>query len=50
MTNTELITYLQEHADELRETLAQTEGKYQKDYIEGCIDTTEMVISLIQKG
>jgi hypothetical protein len=50
MKNDELLTYLQEHADELRDTIAQTDGKYQKDYLDGCLDTTEMIIKVIQEG
>ena len=47
MTNTDLINYLQEHADDLRETIAQTDGKYQKDYLDGCLDTTELILSIV---
>jgi len=47
MTNTDLINYLQEHADDLRETIAQTDGKYQKDYLDGCLDTTELIPSIV---
>jgi hypothetical protein len=47
MTNTDLITYLQEHADDLREIIAQTDGKYQKDYLDGCLETTEHILSIV---
>ena len=50
MTNTDLINYLEQHADELRDVMAQTEGKYQTDYREGCLDTTELILSIVKKG
>jgi hypothetical protein len=50
MENTDLINYLQQHADELRDIIAQTDGKYQKDYLDGCLETTEMIIRVIQEG
>lgn len=47
MNNTDLINYLQEHADELRDVIAQTDGNYQKDYLDGCLDTTELILSIV---
>ena len=49
MNTNDLITYLQEHADDLRETIAQTDGKYQKDYLDGCLDTTELILSIVME-
>ena len=49
MTITDLIDYLQEHADELRDTIAQTNGEYQKDYLDGCLETTEHILALLTK-
>jgi len=45
----ELLDYLYEEADELRQTIADTEGKYQADYLNGCLDNTESIIALLTK-
>ena len=37
----ELLDYLYEEADDLRQTIADTEGKYQLDYLNGCLDNTQ---------
>ena len=45
----ELLDYLYEEADDLRQTIADTEGKYQLDYLNGCLDNTQSIIELLTK-
>jgi len=45
----ELLDYLYEEADDLRQTIADTEGKYQPDYLNGCLDKTQSIIDLLTK-
>jgi hypothetical protein len=45
----ELLDYLYEEADDLRQTIADTEGKYQTDYLNGCLDKTQSIIDLLTK-
>jgi hypothetical protein len=50
MNMQELLDYLYEEADELRQTIADTDGKYQPDYLNGCLDNTQSIIELLTKG
>ena len=45
----ELLDYLHEEADDLRQTIADTEGNYQLDYLNGCLDNTQNIIQLLTK-
>jgi hypothetical protein len=45
----ELLDYLYEEADELRQTIADTDGKYQSDYLNGCLDETQSIIELLTR-
>jgi hypothetical protein len=49
MNTQELLDYLYEEADDLRQTIANTEGKYQADYLNGCLDKTLSIIELLTK-
>jgi hypothetical protein len=45
----ELLDYLYEEADDLRQLLADTDGKYQPDYLNGCLDNTQNIIEFLTK-
>jgi len=49
MNMQELLDYLHEEADELRQVIADTEGKYQPDYLNGCLDNNQSIIELLTK-
>lgn len=50
MNTQQLLDYLYEEADDLRQLIADTDGNYQIDYLNGCLDKTQSIIDLLTKG